>query len=61
MMKARLKEPSTWAGLAGILAAVATMPLPEGPKAWIAGAAGVCGAVAMYLREAANADADKQG
>lgn len=57
----RLKEPSTWAGLSGALAAVATMPLPETAKAWIAGAAGVCGAVAMYLREAANAGADKQG
>lgn len=48
--KRRIKEPSTWAGISGVLAAMATLPIP-GAQPWLAGLAGVAGAVAVALRE----------
>lgn len=46
----RLKEPSTWAGLGGIFAALASLPIPIA-QPWLAGLATVAGAVAVALRE----------
>ena len=48
--KKRIQEPSTWAGIGSALAAAATLPIP-GAQPWLAGFAGIAGAVAMYLRE----------
>ena len=49
----RLKEPSTWAGLAGILGAFAPLSGPGAP--WLAAAAAAAGAVAVALREQGQA------
>lgn len=51
--KSRLREPSTWAGIGGVMAAAASLPLPEEFRAWLAGMATVAGAVAVWMREAA--------
>lgn len=51
--KKRIQEPSTWAGLGGILAAMASLPIPVA-QPWLAGLAGVAGAIAMWLREGQN-------
>jgi hypothetical protein len=48
--KKRIQEPSTWAGVSGALAAAASLPIP-GAQPWLAGFAGIAGAVAMWLRE----------
>ena len=48
-LAARAKEPSTWAGLAGILAGVATVYPPAAHA--LTTAAGFCGALAMGLKE----------
>ena len=53
----RIKEPSTWAGIASIFAAMATLPIPAA-QPWLAGAAGVAGSVAVVLREASKRDVD---
>ena len=53
----RIKEPSTWAGIASIFAAMATLPIPVA-QPWFAGVAGVAGSVAVVLREASKKDAD---
>ena len=49
----RLKEPSTWAGVSGALAALAGAPLallmPAQP--WLALLSSLAGVVAVYLRE----------
>ncbi|WP_165797575.1 hypothetical protein [Solimonas fluminis] len=47
----RLKEPSTWAGIAGILGAFAPLSGPAAP--WLAAAAAAAGSVAVALREQA--------
>lgn len=48
--KKRIQEPSTWAGIGGIFAALASLPIPAA-QPWLAGVASVAGAVAVYLRE----------
>ena len=53
----RIKEPSTWAGIASIFAAMASLPIPAA-QPWLAGAAGVAGSVAVMLREASKKEAD---
>lgn len=45
----RLKEPSTWAGIAGVLGAFAPLSGPAAP--WLAAAAAAAGSVAIALRE----------
>ena len=49
----RLKEPSTWAGVSGAAAALASAPLalliPAQP--WLALLSSLAGVVAVYLRE----------
>ena len=50
--KKRIKEPSTWAGFAGILAAVAQLPIPSvTAQTWLVGSAGLTGSVAVFLKE----------
>lgn len=51
--KSRIREPSTWSGIGGVLLAAASLPLPDDARAWFAGMAGVAGAVAIWMREAA--------
>lgn len=53
----RFKEPSTWAGIASILAAMASLPIPVA-QPWLVGLAGVAGSVAVALRETSQKDAD---
>ena len=53
----RIKEPSTWAGIASIFAAMATLPIPVA-QPWLAGVAGIAGSVAVMLREAYKKDTD---
>ncbi len=53
----RIKEPSTWAGIASILAAMASLPIPV-TQPWFVGLAGVAGSVAVALRETSQKDAD---
>jgi len=48
--KKRIQEPSTWAGIGSALAAAATLPIPAA-QPWLAGFAGIAGAVAVWLRE----------
>lgn len=50
--KTRMREPSTWAGVGAVLAAAASLPLPDEIRAWLAGMATVAGAVAAWMREA---------
>lgn len=45
----RLKEPSTWAGIAGVLLSLAPVTGPAAP--YLGALAGVAGTVAMVLRE----------
>jgi len=45
----RWKEPSTWAGIAAALSAVAQVAGPAAP--FLLAGAGVCGGVAMVFRE----------
>ena len=45
----RLKEPSTWGGLGTIFTALAAIPSPASP--FLVAAAGVCGGLAVMLRE----------
>jgi len=49
MKKNRWKEASTWAGFAAALSAVAQVAGPAAP--FLLAGAGVCGGVAMALRE----------
>lgn len=51
-MKKRFKEPSTWAGLAAIFGSLAasTVAIPHASVV-LTGLAGVCGGVAVILRE----------
>lgn len=49
MIKKRLREPSTWAGLGVILASAAAMPTPASP--WLLALSGMAGGVAVLLRE----------
>ena len=53
----RIKEPSTWAGIASIFAAMASLPIPV-TQPWFVGLAGVAGSVAVALRETSQKDAD---
>ena len=53
----RIKEPSTWAGIASILAAMASLPIPVA-QPWLAGVAGIAGSVAVVLRETSQKEAD---
>lgn len=54
--KKRIKEPSTWAGFAGILAAVAQLPIPSvTAQTWLVGSAGLAGSVAVFLKETGTA------
>ena len=53
----RIKEPSTWAGIASIFAAMASLPIPAA-QPWLAGVAGVAGSLAVMLREASKKEAD---
>lgn len=48
----RLKEPSTWAGIAGMLGPLAGF-LPGVAGMVVGGIAAACGGVAAYLREGA--------
>jgi hypothetical protein len=50
----RLKEPSTWAGIAGILATIVNF-LPPNIGLIIGGIATASGSIAVYLREHSNA------
>lgn len=47
----RLREPSSWAGLAGILAAVGVSVSPEIWREATAAATGIAGLAAVLLRE----------
>lgn len=49
----RIKEPSTWAGIAGALAALSTLPVPVA-QPWLIGLSSFSGAIAIYLREAST-------
>ena len=53
----RFKEPSTWAGIASILAAMSSLPIPVA-QPWLVGVAGIAGSVAVMLRETSKKDAD---
>ena len=53
----RLKEPSTWAGIASIFAGLASMPIPV-TQPWFVGLAGLAGSVAVMLRETSKKEAD---
>ena len=53
----RIKEPSTWAVIASIFAAMASLPIPA-VQPWLAGVAGVAGSVAVMLREASKKEDD---
>ena len=53
----RIKEPSTWAGIASIFAAMASLPIPAA-QPWLAGVAGVAGSVAVMLRETSKKEVD---
>ena len=53
----RIKEPSTWAGIASIFAAMASIPIPAA-QPWLAGVAGIAGSVAVMLRETSKKEAD---
>ena len=53
----RIKEPSTWAGIASIFAAMASLPIPVA-QPWLAGVAGIAGSVAVVLRETSQKEAD---
>lgn len=46
----RFKEPSTWAGISGTLAALASLPIPAA-QPWLVGLAGAAGYIAVMLRE----------
>lgn len=48
--KKRIQEPSTWAGISGILLSAASLPVPVA-QPWLAGLGAVAGAVAVALRE----------
>lgn len=48
--KRRIQEPSTWAGIAGILLSTSQLPIPVA-QPWLAGLGAVAGAVAVALRE----------
>lgn len=48
--KKRIQEPSTWAGIGGIFAALASLPIPVA-QPWFAGIGTVAGAIAIALRE----------
>ena len=56
----RLKEPSTWAGVSGAAAALASAPLallmPAQP--WLALLSALAGVVAVYLREQSSGAPD---
>lgn len=49
----RIKEPSTWAGISGALAALSTLPVPTA-QPWLIGLSSFSGAIAIYLREAST-------
>lgn len=49
----RIKEPSTWAGISGALAALSTLPVPIA-QPWLIGLSSPSGAIAIYLREAST-------
>lgn len=49
----RIKEPSTWAGISGALAALSTLPVPIA-QPWLIGLSIFSGAIAIYLREAST-------
>lgn len=49
----RIKEPSTWAGIPGALAALSTLPVPIA-QPWLIGLSSFSGAIAIYLREAST-------
>ena len=49
----RIKEPSTWAGVSGALAALSTLPVPVA-QPWLIGLSSFSGATAIYLREAST-------
>jgi hypothetical protein len=53
----RIKEPSTWAGIASIFAAMASLPIPVA-QPWLAVDEGVDGSVAVVLRETSQKEAD---
>ena len=48
--KKRIKEPSTWAGISGILLSAATLPVPVA-QPWLVGLGAFAGAVAVFLKE----------
>ena len=56
----RMKEPSTWAGVSGAAAALASAPLalliPAQP--WLALLSSLAGVVAVYLREQSSVASD---
>jgi len=56
-MMSRIKEPSTWAGIASILAAMASLPIPVA-QPWLVGVAGIAGSVAVMLRESIKSGED---
>lgn len=55
--KSRVKEPSTWAGAASILAGAAQLPIP-GAQPWLIGLAAIAGGVAMAMREGEKQEQD---
>lgn len=65
MQKSRLFEPSTYAGLSGLFAGLAALPMPDEFKPWVVGIAGMFGSVAIALREgikpASKEDVDSDG
>lgn len=49
-MNPRYKEPSSWAGIAAALSALAQIPVP-GIQPYALALSGIAGAVAYFLRE----------
>ena len=58
---ARLREPSTWAGIAGILLAATKFPVSAEMGQTIAALAGMAGAVAAALAEKTRPSGDSGG
>lgn len=56
--RSRVKEPSTWAGAASILAGAAQLPIP-GAQPWLIGLAAIAGGVAMAMREGEKQEQDQ--
>lgn len=53
VVKSRLTEPSTYAGISAFLAALASLPVPA-LQPWFVAGSGIFGSLAVLLRETGN-------